>query len=387
MMEVIYFALTVSILVTFIATGIFFLKRKNIHIWIFSYLKEYFKRKLKPNSRNCTHIMFCLVDHFEPKRGNVNREKEIERVSMWIQRYSRLLKTHKDWEEIPPKYTFFYPIDECSLEVMDILSKIHKKGWGEVEIHLHHNGDTPSSLKEKLEYGKEIFSRYGFLSKNKFTGEIGYAFVHGNWALDNSRKDGKWCGVNNELEILKETGCFADFTLPSWPSETQTKKINSIYYAKDTPDPKSHNVGRDVEAGKRPWGDLMLIQGPLALNWKRRKWGIFPKVENGEISSINLPTTERIDLWIKQRISVKGKPDWIFVKVYTHGVRDDNLKEEFFKGLDSMFSYLEKKYNDGSKFRLHYVTAREMYNIIKAAEAGKKGNPSQYRDYIFEPLG
>jgi len=46
-----------------------------------------------------------------------------------------------------------------------------------------------------------------------------------------------------------------------------------------------------------------------------------------------------------------------------------------------MFSYLEKAYNDGIRYRLHYVTAREVYNIVKAAEDGMTGDPHQYRDY------
>jgi hypothetical protein len=46
-----------------------------------------------------------------------------------------------------------------------------------------------------------------------------------------------------------------------------------------------------------------------------------------------------------------------------------------------MHTYLEQRYNDGSDYVLHYVTAREMYNIAKAAEAGMTGNPNLYRDY------
>ena len=41
--------------------------------------------------------------------------------------------------------------------------------------------------------------------------------------------------VNNELEILRDTGCYADFTMPSAPHPTQTWKINSIYSASDRP--------------------------------------------------------------------------------------------------------------------------------------------------------
>ena len=53
------------------------------------------------------------------------------------------------------------------------------------------------------------------------------------------------------------------------------------------------------------------------------------------------------------------------------------------KPMDNMFSYLERAYNDGKKYQLHYVTSREAYNIVKAAEAGKSGNPNAYRDFLL----
>ena len=37
-----------------------------------------------------------------------------------------------------------------------------------------------------------------------------FGFIHGNWCLDNSRADGRWCGLNNELILLRELGCYAD---------------------------------------------------------------------------------------------------------------------------------------------------------------------------------
>jgi hypothetical protein len=33
--------------------------------------------------------------------------------------------------------------------------------------------------------------------------------------------------------------------------------------------------------------------------------------------------------------------------------------------------------------RFHYVTARELVNIIHAAEAGHSGDPSQFRDFRY----
>ena len=131
-----------------------------------------------------------------------------------------------------------------------------------------------------------LAKEHGQLARDRVSGELKYGFVHGDWALDNSRPDGRCCGVNNELDVLRETGCYADFTMPSAPSVTQTSKINSIYYAVDDPErPKSHNRGVDVGRGARPADSLMLIQGPLLLNWRRRKFGFLPGVENGCIQA------------------------------------------------------------------------------------------------------
>ncbi len=44
-----------------------------------------------------------------------------------------------------------------------------------------------------------------------------------------------------------------------------------------------------------------------------------------------------------------------------------------------------QRYNDGRNYRLHYVTAREMFNIARAAMDGKSGDPSAYYDYLVAP--
>jgi len=52
-----------------------------------------------------------------------------------------------------------------------------------------------------------------------------------------------------------------------------------------------------------------------------------------------------------------------------------------------MHDHLETKYNDGRDWKLHYVSAREMYNIIKAAENGLDGDPGAYRDHVLPKPG
>src|SRR5207302_558256 len=128
---------------------------------------------------------------------------------------------------------------------------------------------TPAHLREKLLAFKEMLAeRHGLLARRKDTGALAYGFIHGNWALCNSRPDGSWCGVHNELSILRETGCYADFTFPSAPDPTQPVKINQLYYARDLPaQQRSYDTGVAVGAGPVPPDSLLLIQGPLVLDW------------------------------------------------------------------------------------------------------------------------
>ncbi|HEY5593625.1 MAG TPA: hypothetical protein VIL61_00505 [Nitrospiria bacterium] len=348
---------------------------KNLHIWLPSYV---IRRLRKPfwRPRRPVHVLFCFVDHFEPMWKGADRLTEAARVAEWVERYPVVTRGHRDHDGVPPRHTFFYPEEEYRPEHLEALAGLCRQGFGEVEIHLHHDNDTGPALRKSLETFKTRLIQHGHLAKDRATGERRYGFIHGNWALDNSHPQGRWCGVNDELTILRETGCYADFTLPSSPGEAQTKKINSIYYAMDDPArPNSHNTGLDVRVGGRESGDLMIIQGPLTLNWRRRK------IENGEIEHHNPPTAERIRLWVEEAVHVRGRPEWVVVKVHTHGTVEANMDLLLGPRFEEFLSHLEGRYNDGKDYILHYVTARELYNIIKAAEDGKMGDPGVHRGH------
>src|SRR4029077_15024853 len=127
-------------------------------------------------------------------------------------------------------------------------------------------------------------------------------------SLDNARPDGKYCGVNNELIVLREEGCYADFTLPCAPDPSQTRTINSIYYATDDPvRPKSHDRGTPVTVGVPPSGDLMIVQGPLGLDWGNRKYGLLPRIENADVRASMPPSPARVDRWVRAGIHVAGR--------------------------------------------------------------------------------
>ncbi|MBU1628081.1 hypothetical protein KKB18_12000, partial [bacterium] len=359
--------------------------KKKIFFWLGGYIKWLFDFKSRRKSKNTLiHIMFLVVDHFEPGTKGADKEIADKRFNAWFTKYPELAQKHRDNYGKFPQHIFFFPPHYHSHEYMSKLSELAYRGFGEVEFHLHHDEDTSVSLTRKINETLDLYSRFGALITAEKEPRKKYGFIHGNWALDNSR-GGKYCGVNDELIVLKNTGCYADFTMPSL-HESQSKKINNIYYAIDDPyKSKSYNKGVDVEVGKNPTGDLMLIEGPLAFNWKDWRHIFYPSIENSEITIDNPPSKKRIDHWVKCAIHVRGKPEWIFIKVHCHGAPKKDHYTLLDKPSDEMFGYLETKYNDGKKFKLHYISAREAYNIIKAAEVGEKGDPDDYKDYLIQP--
>jgi hypothetical protein len=360
----------------------FEIKKKNMGRW----LPSYFRQQTRQANGKLTHVMFAFVDHYEPYAGNANAATALRRVKQWHDEYPKMAGQFIDADGRHPQHSFFYPQEEYDPALLDLVSDLCWRNFGEIEIHLHHENDTPQGLSDKItSFTKTLSDEHGALSRDTVTNKPVFAFIHGNWTLDNSASDGSHCGINNEIEELEKLGCYCDFTFPSAPNETQPEKINSIYYAIDDPhSPKSHNDGVDMKVGGKKEGNLLLIQGPLCLNWKWRKWGIIPRIENGDIRNSSPPLSARVDAWIKQRIQVKGKPDWIFVKIHTHGAQEPSFDAVLGNPVKQMHGHLQERYNDGSAYSLHYVSAREMFNIAKAAESGKEGNPNDYRDFILK---
>ncbi len=133
----------------------------------------------------------------------------------------------------------------------------------------------------------------------------------------------------------------------------------------------------------------MLIQGPLVLNWGRRKWGRIPRIENGCLQANQPPTVERLDLWLKARVQVPTRPDWFFVKLHTHGAPEANQRVLLGEPMVQFHRALARRAEEDPDFHFHYVTAREMYNLVRAAEAGWQGSIVEARDFqlVWEGQG
>ena len=359
---------------------------KALDIWLPAWQR---RKKVPESAPGMRHVMIAVCDHFEPFHG-VGKDEALARVAVWRRDFARLAGEFRDADGQPPKHTFFYPIEQYDADVVGALADLCHATGSETEVHLHHENDTAENLRRTLEQGAERLAGHSLLARD-VRGALRYGFVHGNWALDNSHPEGRHCGVRGELRVLRDTGCYADFTLPSAPNRTQTRTINTLYYARSTDAPKSHDRGRRLRADREPKraadDELLIVQGPLALNWQRRKFGLLPRIENSDLTAANPPTAGRLRLWLDCRIAVESRPNWLFVKLHTHGAKPANQRMLLGEPMRAFHRALAEIAAADPTLRFHYVTARELVNILHAAEDGHSGEPGVFRDHCYRKNG
>ncbi|HYF48964.1 MAG TPA: hypothetical protein VEJ63_06145 [Planctomycetota bacterium] len=346
------------------------IRRKNIHQWLPQYL-SWQPEPFDPGQP--VHLYFCFVDHYEPLWKTQDEQLGLERVRRWLNEYPRLADQFRDSDGRVPQHSFFFPAEEYRPQYMDMLAELCQRGYGDMEIHLHHDNDTQQNFIESIEKFIEQLQSHGFLLNRPRSERFG--FIHGNWCLDNSRSDGRWCGLNNEIELLLKLGCYADFTYPSAPSETQPRMVNAIYYARDDAQrPKSHNTGRPACVGVQPARDeLCLITGPLGLDWGSRKFGLIPRIENADVNG-GIPADERrVRNWLRLGARVLGAPNHVFVKVHTHGTQEKVYSAVLGEQAREMYAALCALKEEG--IRLHFVTAYEMWKTVRSLERGQLNSP------------
>ncbi len=315
-----------------------------------------------------THLFVCIADHFEPEWGSASYSLQQDRVSSWVNNYPTSVAGISDSRGRPPQHTFFYPIEVYDPHLMEQIAQLARAGYGDVEIHLHHDNDNAQDLTQRLLQGTHaLHQRHGLLTQDA-SGALRYGFIHGNWALDNSHPSGRWCGVNSEITVLRDTGCYADFSMPAAPHPAQTRTINSIYYAIDDPAlPKSHDTGIAAAVNRpAPTDSLLMIQGPLVVTNP-----LLGRVslENGNIAGSQPPSESRLTHWLRARVAVSGQPNWLFVKLHTHGAQEKNAKILLGEEMRSFHECLRRTALRRG-FEYFYVTARETAQLVYQAERG-----------------
>ena len=336
------------------------------------------------------HLMIALADHFEPAIvphngfARASQREQEARVERWCREYPRAFESLRDHDDTPFVHTYFYPAEQYEKCLVQQLAEHCRAGWGEIEAHLHHGTTGPdteeNTRRQLLDFRNVLAAEHGGLCYLDGEGPPRYGFIHGNFALANSA-GGLNCGVDSEMQVLAETGCYADFTLPPGPAyRTRFAKINSLYECSPPLSRRqAHWSGHDLECGRRPRIFPLMIEGPLMLSFAQPGRRLIC-VETGSLSANNPPSMHRLRLWKRAAIAVKGKPNWLFIKLQCHGM-DPRDKEAM---LGAPMRQFLRDLIEGAHQRsetLHFVSAREMVNILLAASDGREGNPGDYRDY------
>lgn len=363
--------------------------------WLPAWLWQCLARR--PPRQRPVHLIIAIANHFEPENspGTLGRfadpRERRRRLELWCRDYPTLAAPWRDAEGRPLRQTYFYPAEHYDPTLIARLAEHCAEGWGEIEIHLHHGIEAPDTVdntrRALLEF-RDALAKHGCLSREHGKGRPRYAFVHGNWALANSAR-GRFCGVDEEIAVLAETGCYADLTLPSAPEPAQVGKINALYECVPPLDRRAaHRRGHDLRCGVLPRNFPLIIQGPLGLNLGRRVAGWpWPGIENGELTASNPPTRQRLALWRRAGIAVGGRPEWVFVKLSCHGMDPVDTPALLGEPMRGFLRDLTEGGGQEDDYRVHFVTAREMTNIILAACEGLGGDPGAYRDHWFRATG
>ena len=357
-------------------------------------LPGYLWQKLtRATPRGKVHMIVCLADHFEPSSlegafsGYAPAQVQQERVEKWCAQYPKNFREFRDSEGRPFAHTYFYPAEQYEHGLLQQIAELCHSGWGEVEIHLHHGlagPDTAEKTREQLVSFRDVLARdHGCLSYVDDDGAPKYAFIHGNFALANCA-NGFACGVDHEMQILAETGCYVDMTFPTSAFHpAQINKINSVYEcALPLNEQAPHRSGRELRVGRSVTKFPFIVQGPWALDFDRRARNGVGRIENAALTDVNPPSMRRWNLWKRAAIAVAGRPDWRFVKLSTHGMYPGQT--EMALGEPTQCFLKEALANAAQRQEIvHFVTAREMANIALAACDGREGNPGDFRDYRY----
>jgi len=340
------------------------------------------------------HLIFIVANHFEPgwneQGATLDWSTQLSRLDRWCEKARAIGEAVRDHDGTPFRHTNFYPAEQYHPRILERMAGLQAEGFGEVEVHLHHGVDAPddaANLRRALEeFRDRLAEEHKCLSRQDGAGLPMYAFVHGNWALANSA-GGRYCGVDSEMQILAETGCYADFTLPSAPDESQVARINAVYQCgHPLEERKPHRSGPSLRVGEHPRLPV-LFTGPLVFNWRRRIRGLpVPRLDDGVLAANYPLDLARLDRWRGARVHVKGRPEWVFIKLYCHGFfpfdEEAMIGEPLRRFLEETIEYGDR---DG-EFKVHFASAREAFNMAMAAVEGRSGEPGLYRDYRLRSI-
>ncbi len=122
-------------------------------------------------------------------------------------------------------------------------------------------------------------------------------------------------------------------------------------------------------------------------DWTRRVRSLpVPRLDDGSLARNYPLSLDRFNRWRNARVSVSGRPDWVFVKLYSHGFFDWDQDAMIGAQMRRFMTEVLELSERTKEFSVYFASAREAYNMVMAAVDGHSGPPGQYRDYKLRQI-
>jgi len=338
-------------------------------MWLVPYLKWEFSTSVdREQVAYPQDIVLAVVCPVTAETDTIAMEQVLDSLS-------GVLSDHKDRDSSIVRITFVTYADSTRLR---LLTDFCKSGFGEVEYLLRSECDTVPDAGQMLDDDLDILKSFGWAMTDD--SEVRFAVLQRRAVSRHLNRE-----IDSSLNHLAARGCYLDLSESHRHNISRSTIVNSIYLVSThAEEPGSFANQCELVAGKLGRGRLLVVDSPLLIDWSDwRDWYV-PLVEDGKLTPGIPADSNRVNSWIRANVHVTGQPNWIFVKLVTDSLLHVESASLLIASIDRMLEYLERLPDDG-QYRIHYVTAREMYNIARAAEAGESGDADDFRDYLIRP--
>ena len=301
----------------------------------------------------------------------------------WLDGYPALAEPFRDADGRPPRHSFFFPGEEYRPGYLDALASLARRGLGEVELHLHHDGDTARrAAREDRRLPRACTTATATCR----------ATPDGGCATRSSTATGASpTPARTAAGAASTTSCRCCSTPAATPT-SRSRPRPSVAAADRQPDllarrrPRAAarlGAGERARVGEVRRDRILMIEGPLAL--ALRPGRLLACASRTPRSPPTIRRRPRACAAGSARTSTsRGGPSGCSSRC-TPTARPRAGGGAARRRRAHAARRADARYNDGKRWNLHYVTAREMFNIAIAAMDGKNGDPGAFRDHVLPP--
>ena len=214
------------------------------------------------------------------------------------------------------------PASSIAPHFLDALAELARGGFGEVEVHLHHDGDTATTLRADIaDYlGKYAAARPPVARRRRAAA----LRVHPRQLVPRQRAPRRPLVRRRRRDPAALSTPAATPTSRSRRRPTSASRTSST---RSTGRPATWRARRAYEAGERARvGDAHARSPPHDRRAARARAApaLGVRIENGALTAAIRRRPRACATGSTQGIHVDGRPEWVFVKVHTHGAPEKN---------------------------------------------------------------